>query len=105
MGLSDIQKLKRNFRNSKKWKELRHRKNVEQKGIDPVTLGKLNKTCNLHHLNLDEEQYCNLSNEDNFVMLNKQTHEVVHWLWRYYCKDESVLLRLKEVLDKMKELN
>ena len=41
--MNDSQKKKRNFRQSKKWRDFRHKKNVEQKGIDPITKKKLCK--------------------------------------------------------------
>ena len=43
--------------------------------------------------------------EDNFICLNKQMHETVHTLFRYYQKNPSILDRLKEVLDRMNKLN
>ena len=43
--------------------------------------------------------------EENFVALNKQTHETLHFLFRYYQKDPAILDRLKTVLDRMNELN
>ena len=43
--------------------------------------------------------------EENFVAVNKQTHETIHTLFRYYQKDPTVLDRLKTVLDRMNELN
>lgn len=103
--LSKTQKEKRDFRASKVWKEFRHKKNVEQHGLDPITLRKLYKGANLHHLDLDEKHYKDLSNESHFVMLNKQTHDAVHWLYKYYIKDENVLFRLKMLLDEMKAIN
>jgi hypothetical protein len=38
-----------------------------------------------------------------FMPLNKKTHEIVHEVYKWYKKDPSVLDRLKETLDKMKE--
>ena len=43
--------------------------------------------------------------EENFVAVNKQTHEALHFLFRYYQKDKTILDRLKTVLDRMNELN
>ena len=103
--MNDIQKAKRKLRNSKAWKTLRHNKNVEQKGLDPITGGKLNKLANLHHMDLNEVRYSNLENTDNFVMLNKQTHETIHILYKWYVKDRGVIRKIVELLDKMVELN
>ena len=41
--MNEAQKKKRNFRASKKWKDFRHQKNVEQKGLDIITKKKLLK--------------------------------------------------------------
>lgn len=103
--MNSTQKAKTKFRNSKRWKEYRHQKNVEQHGIDPITKSKLRKGCNLHHLNLSVEDYENLDNPANFVLLNHNTHECLHFLFTYYKKDEEVLTRLKYYLDLMKQLN
>lgn len=98
--MNNSQKKKRNFRASKKWKTFRHSISVKQKGIDPITLSKLYKGCNLHHRNLSEEEYENIDNEDDFVMLNHQTHEMLHWLYRYWKKDSSILNRIEDELNK-----
>lgn len=98
--MNESQKKKRNFRASKKWKDFRHKKNVEQKGIDPVTKKKLRKGCNLHHRNLKEEDYENITNEEDFVLLNKATHDFLHEIYRYYKDDPTILDRIKEELDK-----
>lgn len=105
MSLSESQKTKKKFRSCKAWKTLRHNKNVEQKGLDPITLGKLSKTCNLHHLDLNEEHYTDISDQSKFILLNKLTHDTVHFLYKYYVKDESVIDRLVAILEKMKEIN
>lgn len=103
--MNDSQKLKRNFRNSKKWKEFRHLKNIEQGGKCYISHKKLYKTANLHHLDMSNEHYQDISKPENFVYLNKKMHDTVHILYPLYVDDESVLERLKEVLDKMKEIN
>lgn len=103
--MNDIQKKKRNFRNSKKWKEFRHKKHVEQKGLCYVTKKKLLKMANLHHKDLDEKHYEDISKPENFVFVNKSIHEVIHTLWRYYKDDPTILDRLKEILDDMVEIN
>ena len=105
MSLNETQKAKKRLRQTKAWKQLRHDKNVEQKGIDPITLGKLSKTCNLHHLDLDEENYSKIDNKDNFILLNKVTHDMIHWLYKYQSKDKQFIDRLMEVVNRMVELN
>lgn len=101
--MNDSQKKKRNFRQSKKWRDFRHKKNVEQKGIDPITKKKLCKGSNLHHRNLNADEYENIENTDDFVMMNHATHEALHWIYRYYKTDKEILTRIKEELDKWHE--
>lgn len=105
MALSARQKKKRDFRASKKWKDLRHKKNIEQNGKDPITGKRLYSGANLHHLDLDESHYTDLSNEDNFILLNKMTHSFTHWIFPYYKNDREVLTRLKDLLDRMVDIN
>jgi len=72
---------------------------------DCITGYPLRTGWNLHHMDLNEQNYTDITKEDNFCCLNKMTHEIVHDIYRYYQKDEQVLDRLKTVLDKMKKLN
>lgn len=103
--MTEAQKKKTKFRNSVKWKRFRHFMNVKQKGLCYISHKKLLKGANLHHCDLNEKHYEDLSKPENFVFLNKAMHSVVHDLWRYYKDDPDVITRLIEVLDKMKELN
>ena len=96
--------IKAKFRQSKEWKEFRKRIFNKQDGKDIITGKKLYKGYNVHHLDMSEANYDKLI-EENFVALNKQTHEALHFLFRYYQKDHTILDRLKTVLDIMKELN
>lgn len=101
--LSKLQKSKRNFRNSKAWKEFRHKMNVKQKGIDPITGAKLAKGCNLHHRHVTagEDDYKDMSNEEDFVMLNSMTHKMLHWAYTYYKKyGREFLYRIEEELNR-----
>lgn len=98
--MNNSQKKKRNFRASKKWKEFRHKIYIKQKGIDPITRKKLIKGCNLHHRNLSEDEYENITDDNDFVMLNKQTHEFCHWLHKYWKNDPDILGRIEEELNK-----
>ena len=95
---------KSKFRQSKAWKEFRKRMFEKQDGKDIITGKKLYKGYNVHHLDMSTENYEKLE-EDNFICLNKQMHETIHTLFRYYKKDPTVLDRLKTVLDRMNELN
>lgn len=100
------QKDKTKFRASKKWKEFRDRKRREQK-VDPITGAKLTRLANLHHLDLNETHYEDLSDESHFVFLNRKTHETVHFLfsksqprqWR------KRVLALIKILKKMENIN
>ena len=97
-------KDKNKFRASKQWKEFRKKLSSSRK-TDELTLSPLRKGFNVHHLDLNKDNYCNLENEDNFCVLNKKTHDVVHFLYTYYRKDKNVLKRLEYILEKMCELN
>ena len=96
--------IKAKFRQTKEWKEFRKRIFDKQDGKDAITGKKLYKGYNVHHCDMSEANYDKLI-EENFVALNKQTHEVLHFLFRYYQKDNTILDRLKTVLDRMNELN
>ena len=96
--------VKAKFRKTKEWKEFREKIFNKQDGKDIITGKKLYKGYNLHHCDMSAENYDKLI-EENFVAVNKQTHETIHTLFRYYQKDPTVLDRLKTVLDRMNELN
>lgn len=101
--MNKLQKSKRNFRNSKAWRTFRHEMNIKQKGIDPITGAKLVKGCNLHHRHISagEEDYKDMSNVDDFVMLNSMTHKMLHWTFTYYKKfGREFLNRIEEELNK-----
>ena len=68
------------FRNSNEWKEFRT-KMKEKNQNDFITGNKLSKGWNLHHCDFSEENYENITNEDNFLCLNKQSHEVLHFIY------------------------
>ena len=95
---------KAKFRQSKEWKEFRKRIFDKQDGKDVITGKKLYKGYNVHHLDMSAENYDQLI-EENFIAVNKQTHDALHFLFRYYQKDPTVLDRLKTFLEKMNELN
>lgn len=98
--MSKLQKAKRSFRASKAWKLFRHKINVKQKGIDPITGAKLVKGCNLHHRHVTagEDDYKDMSNEDDFVMLGSMCHKMLHFLYTYWKKDPLILDRIEEEL-------
>lgn len=96
--------IKAKFRSTKAWKTFRKRMFDKQDGKDIITGKKLYRCYNVHHLDMSEANYDKLI-EENFVALNKQTHEALHFLFRYYQKDPAILDRLKTILDRMNELN
>ena len=95
------QKEKRNFRASKIWKAFRKKIMNKQKGIDPITKHKLYKGWNLHHrhVSADTDEYQDISNEEHYVCLNKQTHEFLHWLYRYWKNDPEIIDRIVKELE------
>lgn len=109
-------KIKSEFRKTSVWKNFRKKfyikeiktlKNGKKKEIpanDPITLKKLNKTFNLHHMDLDPCHYTDL-NENTFIPLNNQIHDILHKLYNYYRIDPTILDRLKIILDEMCRLN
>lgn len=100
------QKQKQKFRASKKWKDFRDTVRHEQQN-DPVTGSKLTRMAQLHHKDLNEEHYEDLSNRSHFVFLNVKTHETVHFLfskvhprqWR------KRVLALIQILKDMEKIN
>ena len=96
--------VKAKFRQSKEWKEFRKRMFEKQGGKDIITGKKLCKGYNVHHYDMSAENYDKLI-EENFIAVNKQTHDALHFLFRYYKNDKDILNRIKQVLDKMVELN
>lgn len=102
--MSATQNQKSKFRATSKWKKFRSRLKSERK-VDYITQKKLLKGWNLHHLDLDESHYQDLTDESKYVCLNKMTHSIVHDLLRYYVKDPTVIDRLREILERMKEIN
>lgn len=99
------QNLKSKFRQSKAWKDWRKKIYHKDKGFDYITGKKLWAGYNCHHLNLDENQYKDLSDENMFLSLNKNTHQFLHWIYVYYRTDPLIIKRLLEILNKMKEIN
>lgn len=55
-------------------------------------------------LSQDLEEYGDLRPE-LFECLNRQSHDVIHFLYRYFVNDESIIDRLRDLLGRMKELS
>lgn len=100
------QKAKQKFRASKRWKEFRDRVRHEQIN-DPVTGAKLTRMAQLHHKDLNEEHYEDLSVRDNFVFLNRKTHDTVHFLFsKAHPKQwRKRILALIKILKQMEKIN
>lgn len=56
-------------------------------------------------MDLDFENYTKIEDHENFVLLNKLSHDFVHWIYKYYVKDKDVIERIVKILDKMVEIN
>lgn len=93
------QKIKAEFRKSAQWRELRKHLIESQGGLDPITGCKLLKGCHCHHRDLSPENYTNID-EGRQVVLNSETHKMVHWCLRYIKKYHNLEVMerlLKEV--------
>lgn len=96
------QKEKTRFRASGKWKKfISYIKKSRQ--VDEITLKPLRVGCNCHHLDQREEHYTNIKDESRFMILNRQSHEMLHWIYRYYVKDKEIIDRLRTALELMKK--
>lgn len=93
---------KTKFRNTKEWQDFRLKLKEERK-LDYITQKPLRKGFNCHHKDLKEENY-NILTPENFEVLNKNTHKIVHEIFRY--KDwRGYLKRLEKVLEDMEKIN
>ena len=101
--MTDIARLKRNFRATKKWKEFRQEIRKTRK-TDELTGSRLVKQFELHHLDLNEEHYQDLT-PDHFSALNPKSHEVLHFCYEQQMKDPDFLPRLTELIKKMAQIN
>ena len=98
-----MQKDKTRFRQSARWKRYRNYRKKDK--VDCITLKPLRRGWNLHHLDLDENNYEDLSDDSHFEPLNKKTHDTVHFLYGYYVKDKGILDRLADLLERMRVIN
>lgn len=109
-------KLKELFRETSIWKcfrstfyfsgekELKNGKKKKIINVDYFTGNKLTKRFNLHHMDLNSEHYTNLIRE-NFIPLNPQSHDALHWFYTQCCKDEHFEDRFLKVVHKMLSMN
>ena len=95
-------KHKSKFRQTSKWKNFRKYMGNKYK-TDFITGKPLLSGWQLHHLNMKDQDYEKL-NEDDFVCLNRTTHKVAHFFFRY-SNWRDCIRRLFSVLEKMEKLN
>lgn len=93
---------KQKFRKSTKWRAFRKRI-YDMCPRDTITRKLLRRDWNLHHLDMNDKHYTDLSDTKKFTPLNKDTHEFVHWLFRYYRHDKKIIDRLKKLMEAMYE--
>lgn len=101
---SKAQSMKTKFRRSAKWTKFRRHVKSTQK-TDPITGSPLAPTCSVHHLDMREENYEDLSDETHFVALNSQSHETIHFLWQSHGGWRSAVLSLIRILKAMERIN
>jgi len=77
----------------------------DERKYDEITGEELYPGWSLHHVDMNEAHYTNISNENNFMCLNRQTHEFLHWLLRHYRKNPDILDRLKDICEHHQEVN
>lgn len=95
------------FRRSKAWHTFRENIREKQK-TDPVTGAKLSKNYNLHHLDLNADNYTDISDETHFVGLNSTTHSMIHYLFgdtRHRNDWRKRLIQLENLCILMEEIN
>ena len=101
---SKLQAKKTKFRASSRWIRFRKHMKAKQK-IDPITGSPLAPTCSIHHKDLREENYEDLSDETHFVALNPQSHGTVHFLWAAHGGWRRAVLSLITILKSMERIN
>ena len=97
--MTNASKEKAKFRNTSRWKKFRKEMYKKADGKDFLTGKPLRKGWQLHHLDMSLDNYKVLSPE-RFVCLNRTTHEMVHFLFRYK-NYKDILRQANSVLDEM----
>lgn len=92
---------KKKFRRSKIWSNFRQKIRRRYNKQDFLTHKPLLRDWNLHHLDMNDKNYTDLSKEDKFLPLNKDTHKFVHWLFRLYRHDPGIIKRLLLIMQLM----
>jgi hypothetical protein len=96
---------KTKFRATSAWQKFRNHMKLLSHNRDKITGSPLRSGWNLHHYDLDEDHYTDISDPSHFVALNRKTHDLLHFCYTYYSKDDNFIWRLKEALDRMVEIN
>ncbi len=99
--ITKASKEKAKFRATSVWKKFRELLKKERK-VDFITKKTLRKGFQVHHCDLNENHYKDL-NPLNFVTVNKNSHKIIHEIYRYDWR--MILDNLRIVFEKMDELN
>jgi len=102
--MTEAEKEKRKFRQSKEWKQFRSYMKKWSNNKDLITLKPLRKGFEIHHQDLNKENYKNLVPE-YFLPCNKMTHDFIHWLYSYYKADPEIIDRIKAEMEIMQKIN
>ena len=97
------QQEKSKFRETTIWKEFR-KELKEKRKVDAITGRKLTKTWNCHHERFDSRFYTDL-NDDYFLCLNNQMHDLLHVCVSETIKNPQFMIRLSEIVDYHIRLN
>ena len=99
--ITKTSKEKAKFRATSVWKKFRELLKKERK-VDFITKKPLRKGFQVHHCDLNENHYKDL-NLLNFITVNKNSHKIIHEIYRYDWR--MILDNLRIVFEKMDELN
>lgn len=93
-------KAKTKFRSTSKWKNWRKYLKNKRKN-DELTGSPLYSGWQCHHLDMSAEHYEDLR-EDKFCCLNRKSHDMIHFLFRYKNWKE-ILKNAEKILTKMEK--
>lgn len=99
--ITKASKEKAKFRATSVWKKFRDLLKKERK-VDFITKKPLRKGFQVHHCDLNENHYKDL-NPLNFITVNRNSHKIIHEIYRYDWR--MILDNLRIVFEKMDELN
>ena len=102
--MTEAEREKRKFRQSKEWKQFREALKKQAQGKDAITQKPLHKGFQCHHQDLNKENYKNLIPE-HFICCNRMTHDFIHWLYSYYKADPQIIDRIKAEMETMQKIN